>query len=87
MSVILQFKNNKNRGAWVAQSVKRLTLDLGSERGLPAHEIEPHIGLCTVGVEPAWDSPSPSLPVPPSLFLKTKINFYKKKNKNNKNKY
>ena len=30
------------RGAWVAQSVKRLTLDFGSGRDLTVGEIEPH---------------------------------------------
>ena len=43
----------------MAQLVKRPTLDLGSGHDLPVHEFEPHIGLCTDGVEPAWDSVSP----------------------------
>ena len=46
-------------GAWVAQSVKQPTLDLGSDHGLRVHEIEPHIGLRVDSVE--WDSLSPSL--------------------------
>ena len=35
------------RGTWVAQSVKRLTLDLGSGLDLTGREFEPHTGLCT----------------------------------------
>ena len=48
--------------AWVAQSVKRPTLDFGSGRDLVAHEFEPRIRLGTDSVGPAWDSlpPSPS---------------------------
>ena len=36
----------------MAQSVKRLTLDLGSGHDLTVHELEPHVRLCA---EPAWD--------------------------------
>ena len=32
--------------AWVAQSVKRPTLDLGSGHDLTVPEIESHVGLC-----------------------------------------
>ena len=47
-----------DRGAWVAPSVKRLTLDFGSGHDLMAHGI----GLCTDSAGPAWDSLSaPSL--------------------------
>ena len=48
-------------GAWVAESVKRLTLDLGSGHDLIVCEFEPRIGFCADGMEPAWDSVSPSL--------------------------
>ena len=48
-------------GAWVAQLVKRPTLDFGSGHDLMAHEIEPHVGLCADSEEPAWDSLSLSL--------------------------
>ena len=57
-------------GAWGAQSVKYLTLDLSSGHDLTVGDIQPHIGLCADSVEPAWDSLSPSLFAPPlSLFL------------------
>ena len=48
-------------GTWVAQSVKRLTLDFGSGHGLKVHGIEPRIGLCADNAEPARDSLFPSL--------------------------
>ena len=44
-----------------------LALDLGSVHGLMVCGFEPHVGLCTGSVEPAWDSvslylcPSPAL--------------------------
>ena len=50
----------------MAQMVKRLTLGFGSGRDRTVRELEPRVGLCTDGVEPAWDSPSP----PPALPLK-----------------
>ena len=43
-------------GTWVAQSIKCLTLGFSSGHDLTVHKIEPHIGLCTVSMEPAWDS-------------------------------
>ena len=49
-----------SRGAGVVQSVERPILDLGSGRDLTVREFEPHIGLCADGVDPAWDSVSPS---------------------------
>ena len=54
--------------AWVAQSVKRPTLHLGSGHDLTVREFEPPVGLCVDSVEPAWDSLSPSLsaPLPPT---------------------
>ena len=54
-------KLNATSGAWVAQSVKHLTLDLSSDHDLRVHGIEPHVGLCAHSVQPAWDSLSPSL--------------------------
>ena len=39
--------------AWVAQSVKRLTLDFGSGQGLTVRELELHIRLCADSVESA----------------------------------
>ena len=44
------------QGAWIAESVKHLTLDFGSAHDLMVCEFEPHIGLCADNVEPAWDS-------------------------------
>ena len=71
-------KNTHPWGAWVAQSVKHLTLDFSSGHDLMVHEIEPHCGLCADSVEPAWDSLSPSLSAPPMHTLSLKINKLKK---------
>ena len=70
-------------GAWVAQSVKPPTLDFGPGHDLTILGIEPHIGLCTDSVEPAWDSLFLSLcPCPTcSLSLSPKINKYTLKTK------
>ena len=61
-----------SRGTWVAQSVKHLILNFSSGHDSMVHEFEPHIGLCTDNMEPAWTSRSPplSLPLPHSLSLK-----------------
>ena len=56
-------------GAWVAQSVKRLTFDFGSGHDLTVCEIGPHIGLRADNTETAWVSVSPSLSAPPTLVL------------------
>ena len=65
----IDLKLNSDRGAWVAQSIKRPTLGFGSDQDLEVHEFEPCVGLCTDSVEAAWDylSPSLSLPLPHSL--------------------
>ena len=55
---------NWQRGSWVAQSVERPTLGFDSGHDLMVCEFEPHIGLCTDGADPAWDSFS----LPFSLF-------------------
>ena len=48
----------------MAQSGKRLILDFSSGRDLMVPKIEPRVGLCTDGTEPAWNSLSaPTLPV------------------------
>ena len=39
----------------MAQWVKHLTLGFRSGYDLAVHEFEPHAGLCTDNVEPAWD--------------------------------
>ena len=54
------------RGAWVAQSIKRPTLDFSSGHDLTIRELEPHIQLCADSTEPAWDS---LLSAPPLLAL------------------
>ena len=41
-------------GAWVAQSVKHLTLAFGSHHDLTVRGFEPCIGLYVDSVEPAW---------------------------------
>ena len=58
-----------HRDAWVVQSVNRPTLDHGSGHDLTVHEFELHTGFCTDGVEPAWDSVSPSLCSSPACAL------------------
>ena len=55
----------KQGHAWVAQSVKHLTLDFGSGHDLTIREFEPHIRLCADNAESAWHS----LSIPLSLFL------------------
>ena len=44
------------RGAWVAQSVKCLTLGFGSGHDLAVRGFEPCNGLCADSMEPARDS-------------------------------
>ena len=58
-------------GAWVAQSVKPLTLDFCSGHDLTVHEFELHLRLHTDSAEPLWDSlfPCISLPIPCLSFL------------------
>ena len=41
---------------WVAQLVKRSTLDFGSGYNLTVCELEPRIALCADSTEPAWNS-------------------------------
>ena len=53
------------KGAWVAQSVKCLTLNFGSGHDLTGHEFKPCVGLCADSEKPAWDSLS--LSAPPQL--------------------
>ena len=59
----------QRRGAWLAQSVKDLTLDFGSGRDLTLRGIEPRLGLCADSSEPAWDFLSPSLYAPLSFKI------------------
>ena len=51
----------------MAQSLKHLTLDLGSGYDLMVREIKPYIRLLADRAEPVWDSLSPSLSAPPPL--------------------
>ena len=53
----------------MAQSVDCLTFDFGSGHDLAVCEFKPRIGVRPDGAEPAWESLSPSLSVPPSLIL------------------
>ena len=62
------------RGAWVAQSVKHVTLDLSSGYDLTVCEFKPRMGLRADGAEPAWDSLSLSLPLPGLCTCSLKIN-------------
>ena len=55
------------RGAWVAQSVKRLTLDFGSSHDQMVHGLNPRVGLCVDSMEPVCHPVSPSLSAPPLL--------------------
>ena len=61
------------RGAWVAQSFNRLTLDFSSGYDLMVHGFEPHVRLSADRTEPAWDSRSPSLSVPPPFTLSVSL--------------
>ena len=67
----------------MAQSVKRLTSDLGSGHDFTVREIKTHMGLCAVSLEPAWYALSSLSFLPPahthalSLKIKT-INIFKK---------
>ena len=50
-------------------SVKHPILGFGFGHDLTVQEFEPQVGLCTDGVESAWDSLSPSLSAPPLLMF------------------
>ena len=65
-------------GAWVAQLVKRLTLDFSSGRDLiMVRRFEPRIRLRADSMEPARDSVSLplSLPLPDSCFLSLSLSL------------
>ena len=49
----------------MTQLVKGLTPDFGSGHDLNVREFEPHIGLCAVRVESAWEPVSLPLSAPP----------------------
>ena len=62
-------QNVRIRGAWVAQLVGRLILDVSSGHDLTIRGTEPRVGLCADSVEPAWESLPLSLSAPPPLTL------------------
>ena len=45
------YRNLQLQGAWVAQLVKRPTLDFRSGHDLTVGEIEPHVRLCADSLE------------------------------------
>lgn len=49
----LFIKKASYEGAWVEQSVKRLTLDFHSGYDLPVHELQPSNQLCSSSAGPA----------------------------------
>ena len=54
----------------MTQSVKHLTLGVGSSHDLTVGEFEPYVGVCADDVDPAWDSLSPSCSaLPPAHVL------------------
>ena len=61
------------RGTWVAQSVKRLTLDFGSDNDLGVLGPSPMWGSM-LNAESAWDSLPPSSFAPPFVLALSKIN-------------
>ena len=44
------------KGTWGVQSVKHPPFGFRSGHDLAVCGLEPHVGLCADGVEPAWDS-------------------------------
>ena len=62
-------------GALVAQSVKGLTLDLGSGHDVTVHEINPSIRLCADSTERDLDSLSRSLSACPLLTLSLSLSL------------
>ena len=56
-------------GAWVAQSVKLLTLAFSPGHDFMVHDFGSCVGFCTDSVEPTWDS----LSLPLSLTLPTSL--------------
>ena len=53
----------------MAQSVQCPTADFGSGHDLTVPELEPGIRLHADSTEPAWDSLSPSVSLPPPMSL------------------
>ena len=63
----------------MVQSVEPPTLDLGPGHDLTVQGLEPGIGLCANGSDPAWDSVSPSLCPSTACHHPLKINKLLKK--------
>ena len=68
----------------MVQSVKHLTLGVGSGHDLMVPGMEPRVGLCTDSTEPAWilslplSLPLPTLKINKSFFLKKeKVHCYR----------
>ena len=57
---------------WVAQSVKHLTLGFRSGQDLMVHEFKPYLRICAAGAEPAWESPSLPLSLPPPPAIRSR---------------
>ena len=72
-------ENQSMCGVSVVQSVKYLTLDLGSGHAPTVCEFEPHIGLCADSTEPVWDSASHSLCPSPACALSLPLKLNKLK--------
>ena len=68
----------RTRDARAAQSVKHLTLAVGSGHGLTVQRFEPRVGLCADSPEPASDSVSPSLSAPPPHSLSLSLSLSQK---------
>ena len=68
------FRRYGVRDTWVAHSVKCLTLDFDSDDDLTIVRWSPASGS-TLGVEPAWDSPSPSPSSPPLFACKHSLSL------------
>ena len=58
----------------MAQSIRP---DFGSGHELTVCGIEPHVGLCAGGMEPAWDFFLPPLSAPPPLMLSLSLKINK----------
>ena len=75
--------NVSMQGGWVAQLVKRQTLDFSSDHNLAVCGIQPLVGpqveLCAVSLEPAWDSFSPPLFPSPALSLSLSLSLSQNK--------
>ena len=66
-------------GAWVAQLAERPAPDISPGHDLMDGGIEPHGGFCADGMEPAWDSLTPSLSAPSPLPLSLSLSLSKNK--------